>query len=587
MQLNFEFSGEKTPRREISVNAFESIIELLDSTVGYFKCTNYPTAKSLKDFKNGILFLLEDLIDGENLIEVENYLKEIVSSKAPFIEEYFEDPTPEYSSIQLKYLKKCKASKKQQGAFYTPQDVIINVLKSSKEIWGINENEVIKMRVLDPTMGAADWLLNWFNLCVKSNKTNTTSSKMSLFKKCIYGVDLDPVAVLTSRLIFWHQFEYENTIVHSIGKNLILGDALDPIRGRALFKGKKFDAIIGNPPYVVQNLKGLNCYTNKTNNLYSVITESATEMLRPGGHISFVIPLSFVCSKKISDLREYCINEYSEINYSNYAIRPMKMFEGVDQRISIFIGTKKEGVHEKCKVYSTGGYFRWRDRNDLNELLLNLSNRVEVELEKRSFNGLWPKIENSIEEKILEKIKKLSAKQGNLLNLTSKTKTRYPIYYYGNGRYFIKALNYKPYYKNNIKPDKENSELKVIYAENSEAQKTIISIMNSKIYFWLWTVYSDCFHVDYKLLELIPHSLKFQRLIKGCDILMKSMKKSSVKKKHGDNVITEFKIRESLEIVKELDENVFDALTLNLNEKKFLRCFAQDVRGAVKKGAAA
>ncbi len=587
MQLNLDLKVRKEPIKSINKNAFESFIELIDATAGYFRFSSEPTANTFSCFKKDVLSLTGDLIPQSDQKRLEKHLEKISPLQKDYIEDYFEDPTPEYLQIQLKYLKKCKASKKQQGAFYTPHDVIQNVLSSSQKIWNLTDAKLEKQTVLDPTMGAADWLLNWFNRFLQAKKNVSLSAKRIFFKNNIHGVDLDPVAVFTSRLLFWHQFDYEQNIISCLRSNLILGDAIDPLRGHSHFNGKTFDIIIGNPPYVVQNMKNLNCYTNSTNNLYSVITESATNMLKPGGKLCFVIPLSFVCSKKIYDLREFFTAEYKEINYSNYAIRPMKMFEGVDQRISIVIASKKNNSKEQCKVYSTGGYFRWRSRDDLNALLLNLKDRVDVDLDKLVYHGLWPKLADKVEASILNKLNKNSSQTGTLLDLVSNSSTDYPVYYYGNGRYFIKAINYKPFYKNSTDPSKENSELKVIYTDSEQSQKIILSVLNSKLYYWLWTLYSDCFHVDYKLLGLISQNFAFNKILKDADSLMKSFKLNSIKKKHGDNTITEFNIRASYGTVKKIDKKIFTVLGLNKSETKYLDEYGENVRGIIKSEEAA
>ncbi len=402
MQLQLDLDRGKSNKFSVGKNAIDSIIELLDSTTSYFQCTNIVTSKSLKDFFKGFTDLCLDLLNETDISVVKKRLSKFSLSKACHIEDYFDDPIKDYSDIQLKYLRKCKFSKKQQGAFYTPKDVIENVLKSACQTWKFNKKDITKSSIVDPTMGASDWIYNWFVMSLEQKDKVSTVEKKRIFKNNIHGIDLDPIAVLTSRLIFWHQFDYSSDAVSMIKANLIKGDALDPLKGKFPFRQKKFDIVVGNPPYVVKNLSDINCYTNKTNNLYSAITESATYLLKDGGKICFVIPLSFVCSKKISDLRDFCVDNYNEINYSSYAIRPMKMFEGVDQRISIFIGTKKNKCEEKCSLYSSGGYFRWREREDLIDLLANLDAKVSVDISDMGFNNLWPKLNNQIEVGIIK-----------------------------------------------------------------------------------------------------------------------------------------------------------------------------------------
>ncbi len=169
----------------------------------------------------------------------------------------------------------------------------------------------------------------------------------------------------------------------------------------------------------------------------------------------------------------------------------------------------------------------------------------------------------------------------------SNNETSYPIFYYGNARYFLKAINYVPYYRNKNNPDKTNSELKVIYAVNSISQKLLINVLNSKVYYWLWTLYSDCFHVDYKLLGMISNNFSLRALSGLSEKLMRSMKQNSIKKSHGENVITEFNVREALPVIETIDKLISKSLRLNKSEDGYLMTYAEDVRGSNKKKVAA
>ena len=126
MQIQLDLVKGKSKNISVGIHAIESIVELLESTTNYFKCTEIQNSKREKEFFKGFLELCSDLLSKDDLSFVKKRAKEISTTSSSLIEDYFEDPTREYAAIQVNYLKKCQLSKKEQGAFYTPKDVIDN-----------------------------------------------------------------------------------------------------------------------------------------------------------------------------------------------------------------------------------------------------------------------------------------------------------------------------------------------------------------------------------------------------------------------------------------------------------------------------
>jgi type I restriction-modification system DNA methylase subunit len=320
-----------------------SAIKLYNMTCSYFIATDPNAFRKLKTFNEDFAYLCEDLFTQIEISTLKKDQKNLISD-AYYSGDFFQDPKKDYYEILIEYLKKGNANQKALGAFYTPQDVVETLTSTIIRKNNYKTSDLNKLKVLDPTMGGCDWLTCWFEQVLKKNLNNRKSIdadfKEQVFSHTIHGVDIDPVAVLCSRLIFWHYFDYKSSTKKTLKKNLVLGNTLD-IFTNSQKKVPGFDIIIGNPPYVVQNLKSLNCQTNDSSNLFAAITEASTELLSDGGTICFVVPLNITCAKSFSSLREYMDEKYQEITFSTYGIRPQKMFDGVDQRITVFFAKKK------------------------------------------------------------------------------------------------------------------------------------------------------------------------------------------------------------------------------------------------------
>lgn len=581
MQLNFFKEESSSTNSKMRKERISSFTRLYDIAISYFTFTEVHSTLEAKEFNGNFLFLCEDLINENEIEYVKKHCSRTKIKGSEYIGEYFDDPRKDYYEVLINYLKEGKASKKQLGAFYTPQDVVTTLIDSVIAKNGIKNSELLTKKVLDPTMGGGDWLTCWFEkiLTSASKKTSVISQKEKelTFKATIHGVDIDPVAVLCTRLIFWHYLDYKSSAKKHLKENLILGNTLD-IFSNGKGKSPIVDIVIGNPPYVVQNLKHINCKTNSSNNLFSVITEAASELLGPKGVICFVVPLNLTCAKSLSSLRRYMDENYEEITYSTYGIRPQKMFEGVDQRITVLIARKKGSSKTQGPKYiSYNGHLQWRDRIELVEALKHSGEGCE--LAKLNFiEDGWPKIASPIESKVLTKISQ-NKRKGTFYDLISKSKTPFPVYYYGNARYFIKALDYIPFYKNSLNSEKENTELKVVFANDQVSQKAVIALLNSTLFYWTWVLFSDCFHMDIKILKHFALQEKdLKKIVPLSNKMTGALKSTSFKKKHGGNIITEFKVRDCLIRVKEIDAFLCDYFCLNKFEANFAKSYASDLR---------
>ena len=66
-----------------------------------------------------------------------------------------------------------------------------------------------------------------------------------------------------------------------------------------------------------------------------------------------IVPISIVSTDGFLPLRNLMNHSELELWYSNYSMRPGKLFEGVEKHLSIFIGVSNESI-----IHSTR-YHRW------------------------------------------------------------------------------------------------------------------------------------------------------------------------------------------------------------------------------------
>ena len=120
-----------------------------------------------------------------------------------------------------------------------------------------------------------------------------------------------------------------------------------------------FNVIIGNPPYVeyskVKKEYQLQSYkTLKTGNIYAILLERTLTLSGEESILGFIIPISSVSTPRMKTLQHVMSESAKGIYISNYAVRPSKLFEGVDMNLSIWICNRGKG-----KGLNSTNYLRW------------------------------------------------------------------------------------------------------------------------------------------------------------------------------------------------------------------------------------
>ncbi len=253
-----------------------------------------------------------------------------------------------------------------------------------------------------------------------------------------------------------------------------------------IMKSGGFDVIIGNPPYVEisdvneqYSIKGLSLVT--TGNLYSVCVERFVHLLDTG-YCSVIIPISSISTPRMVPLMRLMSQVFSSLYLSNFAVRPGKLFIGVDMNLTIMLG-EKQASRTSRDMWSTG-YNRWQE--DYRPFLFDNLSYTETSLHD-SLSSI-PKIA-SIEESVLMRKVKLHAP----LSRYRVTKSDADIvYYHSGGRYFRKCIR-----------EKLSNEYKELALRKGMGD-VAICLLSSSLYYWFWIAISDCYHVTKRAVDALP-----------------------------------------------------------------------------------
>lgn len=336
------------------------------------------------------------------------------------------------------------------------------------------------------------------------------------------------------------------------------GDAL------SLSKGG-FDVIIGNPPYVEYSekkfdykLKGYE--TEKCSNLYGYVIERCYKIMNDKALIGMIIPISAFSNSSMLTLQKF-IKKFPITYISNFHQRPAALFEGVLQRLSIFISRKKS---DKKEIHSSIVY-RW-NVNTRENLFPNVSYAQCDQTKQDNFLKIGFEIEKSI-------LKKYFAHKPISVLVSKSDVSGNTIHYRtAGGGYWVTILN-TPFATSSL----SNKSTSFLSEYNS---KVISAILNSNLFWWYYTINFDQFNFkDYMIFGFRFNYPKdkdlTKKLIKLSDKLEKELLENSTtytinSKTRGSNETITYNKYLSKSTMDEIDRALADHYGFNEDELDFL-----------------
>lgn len=240
------------------------------------------------------------LVKENNLSTQEKILNYVGRSKLSF---------PRLSRI----VEMANAEREKTAAYYTRQDIcfgIVNNLPDAKNFSSLS--------ILEPSIGVGNFLP-----CLIEKYTAVSNVTIDV-------VDINPSSIELLKEMLKHMSVPEN-----IDINFIQGDFL------LLNFNKRYDIVIGNPPYMklTKELAALykaNAVNKDTNNIFAFFVEKALSL---GDYVSLIVPKSIINAPEFNKTREI-MNSSSISHFIDFG---EKAFKGVKiETVSFTVNTKKK-----------------------------------------------------------------------------------------------------------------------------------------------------------------------------------------------------------------------------------------------------
>ena len=259
----------------------------------------------------------------------------------------------EYTKESIDYLKNTDIKKRKKlGQYFTP--------KSMRELLLSKLPKKDNADILDPACGSGEFLLS----CKKYFKN-----------PILYGFDIDKKLInIASKLVKNASIKNFDFLNIDINK-------------------KKYDYIIGNPPYFELKLneeikkKYFDIIKGRVN-IFSLFVKTGLDLLKDGGYLAYVVPPSMNNGAYFSKLREYIIKN-SSLEYL-HIIDGADNFHLANQKVMLIILKKTNSKKSSKYIFKKNGITIFtEDKNFLNKSYKNTVSLKDIGYTVKTGSIIW------------------------------------------------------------------------------------------------------------------------------------------------------------------------------------------------------
>ncbi|NLO18211.1 MAG: class I SAM-dependent DNA methyltransferase [Arcobacter butzleri] len=432
--------------REEFANQKFTDYDLYDIYKFYFDAISLGNNKLDIPRYNGGMFLKDELLDSlkidDDILDIKvqklsdyDFLSEVsVNILGHIFEQSLTDLEELQANLDNTSYDKTKSKRKKDGVFYTPEYITryiventlgkmctdkraeLNIasddLSSPKNPKKLTKSEeqtkenlllykewLLSLKILDPACGSGAFLNQalefliaehnqlQYDLALMGDLFASYMVEEAVLENNLFGVDINEDAVEIAKLSLWLRTAQRGRVLTRLSDKIICANSLLEMP----FEMGSFDVVIGNPPYVRQEMikdikpqlqEKYTTYTG-TADLYVYFYELALNMLKPNGLKGFICSNKFFRAKYGENLREYILENTTILRIADF--NGIKIFHDatVDSAITIF-QKQKASKNSTFKVVDSDLLNSYdMKQNDLTKTSFSFSNPKELAIKQK------------------------------------------------------------------------------------------------------------------------------------------------------------------------------------------------------------
>ncbi len=311
-----------------------------------------------------------------------------------------------------------------------------------------------------------------------------------------------------------------------------------------------FDAIVGNPPYVEYN-KVNDKYevrlsrTMDSGNLYAFVLERASAFISQNGRVGFIVPIALISVSETQSARTLLLQQFPMSWYSSYAIRPAKLFDGVEQRLTIWLASANSTNTPKL---NSSKFIQWY-KAERPHLLDN----IEYHSSLSGSGSVICKVGNRYSYEVLTKILQMP---GGFVYQSLVPSSPHKLFFHRTPGYWIRIMDFEPYFRS---PTATRSihHIRELHLRDQEIAKFIGATVSSSLYFLWFFSMGNCRNLTLDDVKQFPIGHPSDNVLRHVgtlfDDLMGSYQENSFVNRRGDTEFQEFKWGASKPIIDQID----------------------------------
>jgi hypothetical protein len=283
----------------------------------------------------------------------------------------------------------------------------------------------------------------------------------------------------------------------------------------------------------------------------------------------------------MESVHDIFVHSFDSLKVLFFSERPGRVFPKVEQPVSIFIAEMFQARNEEL-IYQATEFIKFQT-GELAGILKSLN--LQHVNNEYIILGKLPKIGFEIPLSILKKLSKIKNSISDFFDFSAHTGISIDnkiFYKNAGGRY------YKPFttFFNGVVSNgvaRSSTTQGILYIKKSIYKEPICAILNSSLYFWLYQVYSDCWHLnpdDFRYFKIDLNEIEedvLQNLTQLNQNLMENFMQNSITKENfksgGKIEYKELYARKGKHIIDEIDDILATVYKINVSELDYIKSF--------------